>query len=136
MADSTSLLPPPVQSTTPAATTGTGTTTAPPITLNLGAPRTDSRDAIIGVVVLVVLAILFFVIKNSYANWRVKERVSPSRANASGWFLFLGLLAGSAIGVLAFVNPVQFLAPLFLAPLGLLAAASLIAALATFSAKK
>lgn len=135
MADSTSLLPPPVQSTTPATTPGTGTTT-PPITLNLGAPRTDSRDAIIGVVVLVVLAILFFVIKNSYANWRVKERVSPSRANASGWFLFLGLLAGSAIGVLAFVNPVQFLAPLFLAPLGLLAAASLIAALATFSAKK
>ena len=134
MADSTSLLPPPVQSTAPAATTGI--TTTPPVTLNLGAPRTDSRDAIIGVVVLVVLAILFFIIKNSYANWRVKERVSPSRANASGWFLFLGLLAGSAIGVLAFVNPAQFLAPLFLAPLGLLAAASLIAALATFSAKK
>lgn len=135
MADSTSLLPPPIQSTTPAATTGTGTAT-PPITLNLGAPRTDSRDAIIGIVVLVVLAILFFVIKNSYANWRVKERVSPSRANASGWFLFLGLLAASAIGVLAFINPVQFLAPLFLGPLGLLAIASLIAALATFSAKK
>ena len=134
MADSTSLLPPPVQSTTPAtATTGTAT---PPIALNLGAPRTDSRDAIIGVVVLVVLAILFFIIINFYANWRVKERVSPSRANASGWFLFLGLLAGSAIGVLAFINPVQFLAPLFLGPLGLLAIASLIAALATFSAKK
>lgn len=133
MADSTSLLPPPVQSTTPA---GATSSIAPPLSLNLGVPRTDSRDAIIGVAVLVVLAILFFVIKNSYANWRVKERVSPSRANASGWFLFLALLAGATIGVLAFVNPVQFMAPMFLAPLGLLALVSLIAALMTFSAKK
>jgi hypothetical protein len=141
MADSSSLLPPPVQSTTPSGAglppSASGTTsTTPPLTLNLGVPRTDSRDAIIGIVVLVVLAILFFVIKNAYANWRVKDRVSPSRANASGWFLFLALLAGAAIGVLAFINPVQFMAPMFLAPLGVLALISLIAALMTFSAKR
>lgn len=55
--------------------------------MDLGPKKVDSRDALIGVAVLVVLALIFFVIKNAYANWRVRERVAPSRANASGWFL-------------------------------------------------
>lgn len=115
----------------------TATTSAPPATgLDLGPPKADSRDVIVGVVALVVLAAIFFVIKNAYANWRVRERVAPSRANTSGWFLFLTLLLVAAIAVLAFINAGQFMAPLYLAPLGSLAAASLVAWLMTFSAKR
>lgn len=98
--------------------------------------QTNGRDALIGGVVLLVLAIVFFIVKNAYANWRVRERVAPSRANASGWFLFLGLMAVAAIAVLGFVNSGRFLAPLYLVPLGGLAGVSLIAWLATFSAKR
>lgn len=98
--------------------------------------QTNSREALIGGVVLLVLAVVFFVVKNAYANWRVKERVAPSRANASGWFLFLGLMAVAAGTVLGFVNSGRFLAPLYLVPLGGLALVSLIAWLATFSAKR
>ena len=98
--------------------------------------QTNGRDALIGGVVLLVLAIVFFVIKNAYANWRVKERVAPSRANASGWLLFLGLMAVAATAVLGFVNAGRFLAPLYVLPLGGLAGLSLIAWLATFSAKR
>ena len=98
--------------------------------------QTNGRDALIGGVVLPVLAIVFFIVKNAYANWRVRERVAPSRANASGWFLFLGLMAVATIAVLGFVNSGRFLAPIYLVPLGSLAGVSLIAWLATFSAKR
>lgn len=135
----TSTLPAPIESESPAPSPTTTTTTlaAPqPLGLDLGAKKVDSRDALIGVVVLVVLAILFFVIKNAYANWRVRERVAPSRANASGWFLFLGLLMIAIMAVLAVLNSGQFLAPLYIAPLGGVAAISLVAWLMTFSAKR
>ena len=45
-------------------------------------------------------------------------------------------IASGAIAVLAFINAGQFMAPLYLAPLGSLAAASLVAWLMTFSAKR
>jgi hypothetical protein len=98
--------------------------------------QTSNRDALIGAVVLLVLAIVFFVVKNAYANWRVKERVAPSRANASAWFLFLGLMAVATTAVLGFVNTSRFLAPLYVVPLTAMAVVALIAWLATFSAKR
>lgn len=135
----TSTLPAPIESEAPAAPANTTSSTLSvpsPIGLDLGPKKVDSRDALIGVAVLVVLAIIFFVIKNAYANWRVRERVAPSRANASGWFLFLGLLMVATMAVLAVINSGQFLAPLYLAPLGGVAAISLVAWLMTFSAKR
>ncbi|VVO15149.1 hypothetical protein [Pseudomonas fluorescens] len=132
----TSTLPAPIESEAPTVITTTTLSAPTPGGLDLGPKKVDSRDALIGVAVLVVLAILFFVIKNAYANWRVRERVAPSRANASGWFLFLGLLMVSAMAVLAVVNSGQFLVPLYLAPLGGVAMISLIAWLMTFSAKR
>lgn len=131
----TSSLPAPVESQAPA-TTSTSTLSVPAQVLDLGPKKVDSRDALIGVAVLLVLAVVFFVIKNAYANWRVRERVAPSRANASGWFLFLGLLMVSAMAVLAVINAGQFLTPLFLAPLAGVAGISLVAWLMTFSARR
>ncbi|MBF8778745.1 hypothetical protein [Pseudomonas fulva] len=131
----TSSLPAPVESQAPA-TTSTSTLSVPAQVLDLGPKKVDSRDALIGVAVLLVLAVVFFVIKNAYANWRVRERVAPSRANASGWFLFLGLLMVSAMAVLAVINAGQFLTPLYLAPLAGVAGISLVAWLMTFSARR
>lgn len=132
----TSSLPAPIESEAPAAPVTTATTLSAPTPLDLGPKKVDSRDALVGVAVLVVLAIVFFIIKNAYANWRVRERVTPSRANASGWFLFLGLLLVAAMAVLAVINSGVFLAPLYLAPLGGAAALALVAWLMTFSAKR
>lgn len=132
----TSSLPAPIESEAPAAPVTTATTLSVPTPLDLGPKKVDSRDALVGVAVLVVLAIVFFIIKNAYANWRVRERVTPSRANASGWFLFLGLLLVAAMAVLAVINSGVFLAPLYLAPLGGAAALALVAWLMTFSAKR
>ena len=131
----TSSLPAPVESQAPA-TTSTSTLSVPAQVLDLGPKKVDSRDALIGVAVLLVLAVVFFVIKNAYANWRVRERVAPSRANASGWCLFLGLLMVSAMAVLAVINAGQFLTPLYLAPLAGVAGISLVAWLMTFSARR
>lgn len=131
----TSSLPAPVENDAAPATT-TSTLSVPAPLMDLGPKKVDSRDALIGVAVLVVLALIFFVIKNAYANWRVRERVAPSRANASGWFLFLGLLLLSAMAVLAVINSGQFLTPLYLAPLAGVAGISLVAWLMTFSAKR
>lgn len=133
----TSALPAPIESTnSTAAPAPTTSTLAAPLQLDLGPKKVDSREALIGIAVLVVLAIIFFIIKNAYANWRVRERVAPSRANASGWFLFLGLLLIATMAVLAAINSSQFLAPLYIAPLGGVAIASLIAWMMTFSAKR
>ena len=131
----TSSLPAPVENDAAPATTSS-TLSVPAPLMDLGPKKVDSRDALIGVAVLVVLALIFFVIKNAYANWRVRERVAPSRANASGWFLFLGLLLVSAMAVLAVINSGQFLTPLYLAPLAGVASISLVAWLMTFSAKR
>lgn len=138
----TSALPAPIQSDSsapaapgaPAATTSS--TLSAPTPMDLGPKKVDSREALIGVAVLVVLAILFFVVKNAYANWRVRERVAPSRANTSAWFLFLGLLMISAMAVLSVINSGQYVAPLYFAPLGGVAAISVVAWLMTFSAKR
>lgn len=136
----TSALPAPIQSDSPtpaaASTATTATTLSAATPMELGPKKVDSREALIGVAVLVVLAILFFVIKNAYANWRVRERVAPSRANASGWFLFLSLLLIAAMAVLAVINSGQYLAPLYFAPLGGVAAISAVAWLMTFSARR
>lgn len=126
-----------VPASDPASTTTAQTALPAAGDWNLGiTEQTNSRDALIGGIVLLVLAAVFFVVKNAYANWRVKERVAPSRANASGWFLFLGLMAVAAGTVLGFVNSGRFLSPLYLIPLGGLALVSLVAWLATFSAKR
>lgn len=137
----TSALPAPIQSDSPApvapsTATTTPTTLSVPTPMDLGPKKVDSREALIGVAVLVVLAILFFVVKNAYANWRVRERVAPSRANTSGWFLFLGLLMVAAMAVLSVINSGQYVAPLYFAPLGGVAAISVVAWLMTFSAKR
>ena len=90
------------------------------------AVNTGSRDLMIGGAVLLVLFIAFFFAKSAYANTLVGKRVPPAKANAAGWWMFI-FLASLATGVvLAAVNSAKYLAPMFIAPLGVVALVALI----------
>lgn len=125
--DSGFQLPPPAEpqpETEPDATAVT--TEASPINIELGVSDTSSRDLLIGGGILLVLMIVFFVVRNAYANMLVGKRIAPGKANAAGWWLFI-LLTSLAIGaILAVVSPIKFFAPLILGPIGVIALLALI----------
>ena len=132
------LPPPAAEPATPAtpATAVPATTasveTAPALD-QLGATDTSSRDTLIGGAVLLILFVAFFFAKNAYANGLVAKRVSPNKANASGWWLFIFLASLATAVVLAAVNAHKFLAPLFMGPLVLV---GLVALVLTFTSSK
>lgn len=111
----------------PASTVGTATTTIPPTETPAGKPSdTSSRDMVIGGAILLVFLIVFFFVKNAWANRLVANRVPPHSANASGWWLFV-FLSGLATGaILAGVNSEQFLSPLYLGIFSVIALTGLI----------
>lgn len=132
-------LPPPAAEP---ATQATPATAAPATTASVetapaldqvGATDTSSRDTLIGGAVLLVLFVAFFFAKNAYANGLVGKRVSPNKANASGWWLFIFLASLATAVVLAAVNSHKFLAPLFMGPLVLV---GLVALVLTFTSSK
>ncbi|WP_414440232.1 hypothetical protein [Burkholderia sp. 22PA0106] len=90
---------------------------------------TSSRDLMIGGAILLILIVAFFFGKNAYANMLVTKRVPPNKANAAGWWLFIFLTSLATAVVLPAVNPARFLSPLVLAPLGIVAIASLVLAI-------
>ncbi|WP_295383836.1 hypothetical protein [uncultured Thiodictyon sp.] len=91
-------------------------TTAPPIPPEIvGKSDTLTRDLAIGGGVLLVLVIAFFFAKGAYANLLVRQRVAPSSANAAGWWLFVLLTSLATCGVLAVVDQVRFMTPIYLA---------------------
>ena len=132
------LPPPAAEPATPAtpATAVPATTasveTAPALD-QVGATDTSSRDTLIGGAVLLILFVAFFFAKNAYANGLVAKRVSPNKANASGWWLFIFLASLATAVVLAAVNSHKFLAPLFMGPLVLV---GLVALVLTFTSSK
>ncbi|MGK5026686.1 hypothetical protein [Janthinobacterium sp. RB2R34] len=132
-------LPPPAAEPATAATpataapaTSASVETAPTLD-QAGATDTSSRDTLIGGAVLLVLFVAFFFAKNAYANGLVGKRVSPNKANASGWWLFIFLSSLATAVVLAAVNSHKFLAPLFMGPLLLV---GLVALVLTFTSSK
>lgn len=94
-----------------------GTSTSSLISITAG-ENTSSRDLLIGGAVILVLLVAFFFAKNAYANTLVGKRVPPNKANAAGWWLFVGL-SSLAIGVvLTAVSASRFMTPFVLGPLG------------------
>lgn len=96
-----------------------------------GAPATDTsnRDLAIGGAVFVVLLIIYFFVRNAFVHHLVVRRVAPSSAGSAGWLLFVGLAFTSAAAVLAIINASKFLTFAVTAPLVVVGAAALIAAL-------
>ena len=96
------------------------TSTAMPgslVSINVG-ENTGSRDLLIGGAVILVLLVAFFFAKNAYANTLVGKRVPPNKANAAGWWLFVGLSCIAIGVVLSAVSSSRFMTPLVLGPLG------------------
>ena len=122
----------PATPVTAAPATSASVETAPALD-QVGATDTSSRDTLIGGAVLLVLFVAFFFAKNAYANGLVGKRVSPNKANASGWWLFIFLASLATAVVLAAVNSHKFLAPLFMGPLVLV---GLVALVLTFTSSK
>ena len=122
----------PATPATAAPATSASVETAPALD-QLGATDTSSRDTLIGGAVLLILFVAFFFAKNAYANGLVAKRVSPNKANASGWWLFIFLASLATAVVLAAVNAHKFLAPLFMGPLVLV---GLVALVLTFTSSR
>jgi hypothetical protein len=104
--------------TTPAAT-ATETVEQQPAAVQV-IEDTGSRDLYIGLAVLLVLAVVFFLGKNAYANSLVAKKLPPNKANASAWCLFSALLIVSVGVVLSVVNAARFMTPLVLLPTAVL----------------
>jgi len=84
------------------------------------------KEIAIAAGVMVLLAAIFFFIRQVYVNWLVREyKKSPNNADMSGWGLFGFLIFGSAIVVMAFTGG-ALLGVVFIAPLGVLAVAGLV----------
>lgn len=126
---------PPENTGTPANPPANGTLAVTPAAEQAVIGMTNTKDIAIASGLLLVMLIVLLVVRSNYATWRVRNRVAPSQANASGWFLFLGLTALGGIPLLGFVSS-ALLGPLYTIPLGALTALCLIACIATFSPRK
>lgn len=87
---------------------------------------TSAKGLAIGFGVLVVLMVVFIFLKGMYANSLVARKVAPPSANQAGWWLFVFLSALAAGAIFAIVDQSRFLSIIYLAPLGLVAAVSLV----------
>lgn len=120
------VLPKPEQ---PVTTAGEGAPASPDAAQLVVTPAqedTSSRDLMIGGGVLAVLFIAFLFAKAGYANMLVKKRISPNRANAAGWWLFIFLATIATGAVLAAVNAAKFMTLLIIGPLALVGIVSLV----------
>lgn len=76
----------------------------------------SSMPVFIGVGVLILLAVVFIFIKNSYTNSLVQKRTSPRKASIAGWWLYLFLLfLSAAVAVIVISQSVMFAGILFVA---------------------
>lgn len=90
-----------------------------PINIDLGLGP-SSKDVMIGGGLLLVLAVIFFFIRNAFVNYLVGSlKRSPNNAGLSGWMLFGGLLFGAAIGSIALISK-SYLTIMYIAPLAAL----------------
>ncbi|MFM9434726.1 hypothetical protein ACFDR9_001787 [Janthinobacterium sp. CG_23.3] len=96
-----------------------------------GAPATDtsSRELAIGGGVFLVLLLIFFFVRNAFANNLVRRRVAPSSAESAGWLLFVGLSFLGAAVVLAIINASKFLTFAITGTLMLVGLAALVGAM-------
>lgn len=136
MADQTDILPPLQDSATPASQPGSGNTS-----ITIEEPKDTEMQpmgkdyAIAGGIVLIA-AIIWFIVKNAYANWLISsQKKSPNQSNAAGWSLF-GTLVFPTIGAaLGFVDSTRFLSMLYLLPIGLATVVCLVLTLVISSKK-
>lgn len=92
---------------------------------------TASRDLLIGGGIWLVLVVGLFFIKNAWANNLVAQRVPPTRANMSGWWLYICLFSIATAAVVATVNASQFMLPQVVVPVAVLTLLAVLALVLT-----
>jgi hypothetical protein len=116
-------------STTTATTTSTsstsGTTEVSSQTTFINA-YVSSRDLLIGGAILLLLFVAFLFARSAYANMLVGKRVPPTKANASGWWLFVFLESLATGVVLVGVNTTKFLNGFVIGPASAIAVVALL----------
>lgn len=89
----------------------------PPI--NVGG-TTSTKEMVIACGAVLVVAIIFFFIKNAVSKMLVSsQRKSPRSADMAGWALFCTLLLAAIIAALAVLDSARFMSLAFLIPIGL-----------------
>lgn len=95
----------------------------------------SSKEFMIGGGGLLVLALVFFFIRNAYVNYLVGSlKRSPNNAGLAGWALFGCLLFGAAIGCAALISK-SYLTLVVIAPLGVLSLICLVLCIIVSSKK-
>lgn len=76
----------------------------------------SSKEIMIGVGTLVILAIVFFFIRISFVNYLTGPGLkrSPNSAGMAGWGLFGGLFFGAAIGCIALISKTYLTLPVLI----------------------
>lgn len=120
MADQTITLPPLQDNVEPTAQPGSsGSNVIVEEPMDTGMQPTGKEFAI-AVGIVLVAAIIWFVVKNAYANWLMSsQKKSPNQGNAAGWSLFGTLLFPTIGAALGFVDGNRFLSLPYILPLGL-----------------
>jgi hypothetical protein len=90
---------------------------------------TSARDLAIGGAVLLVLLAIYFFVRNAYVHHLVVKRVAPSSAGSAGWLMFVGLAFLSFAAVLAIINASKYLTLAITGPLVVIGVVALVAAL-------
>jgi len=114
--NNTTLLPP---------ITDVETTTVLPDSIVIQGPdlltAPTGKEIMIGAGILLVLAVVFFFIRNAFVSFLVGPNMkrSPNNAGLAGWGLFGGLFFCSALGCIAFIST-ELLTMALTVPLSLL----------------
>jgi hypothetical protein len=85
----------------------------------------STNGAIIGLVVLLVLAVVFFFIRGAIRSHLIHRRASPSSAGSAAWAFFAFLLATSMTVVFGAVGKLWSVMP-FIIPMGTLSTVTLL----------
>ncbi|CAM3777921.1 hypothetical protein [Parendozoicomonas haliclonae] len=113
----------------PGAETTTGQATTPAGSQFPAMPEAETimRDFAIGAGIMVVLMVVFFFMKNAFAQSLVKnKRFSPNDAGAASWWLFGFLTTTSAAVLVMILGPASVMVPQVLVGLGVLPLLTLI----------
>jgi fatty acid desaturase len=114
MADQNGTTLPPIPSTPAANQTGSSQDSSTDINIVMGP---SSKDVMIGAGALLVLAIVFFFVRNAFVHWLIGPSMkrSPNSAGMAGWGLFGGLFFGAALGCAAIISKSFMTMPLIIA---------------------
>jgi hypothetical protein len=90
------------------------------------APKISTAEGIGAALVLIVFAVVFWFAKNGLRQHLIERNASFSRADRTGWTLWITLMTAAVAAVIGFLSPPTLLAPTVYGPLAAIGAVGLI----------